>query len=440
MDKWRWILEKYFISVWWRHKQTIEQLEEVKVFERGKNIPNLFTVEKGFERMDFHSVMETFAEAWVAANTQTPLTEAAEAQGLSLSPANIGIGLNSSNSLGELFDRREHDGLIEIGSRAPIVRSPIHSPEHRFGGKFYSNLSSLNHSKSIPVHTIIEQVQGTPHTDNTAGLQPTVELDSYAIVPTTIRFNELVRTALLRLGYSAAETVSAKGAIQIKNWKQLSFEQITDMNDVTVGEILGELSNVATLYIRLYSMPENPQEWTDTAVRNAVLVLLREMSQSKLASLCPLSQPLLSNIMNNKYNGKIGKDKCQEFGSWYLNYCKKDNVTWPPNATSTGCPRDGRLTFHPIKELPMLKEWYQSNRSPSHATLQMYVDILNQGTVRQQERPKVTTSSLKNWWKNERQRERKSVNGGLLEKKKRRRSKKQNGELNKCKEETNGEK
>lgn len=353
--------------------------------------------------------------------------------GLSLSPTNIGIGLNSNNSIGELFDRREHDGLIEIGSRAPVIRSPIHSPDHRFG--------ALNHSKSIPVHTIIEQVQGTPHTDNSAGLQPTVELDSYAIVPTTIRFNELVRTALLRLGYSASETVSAKGAIQIKNWKQLSFEQITDMNDVTVGEILGELSNVATLYIRLYSMPENPQEWTDTAVRNAVLVLLREMSQSKLASLCPLSQPLLSNIMNNKYNGKIGKDKCQEFGSWYLNYCKKDNVTWPPNASATGCPRDGRLTFHPIKELPMLKEWYQSNRSPSHATLQMYVDILNQGTVRQQERPKVTTSSLKNWWKNERQRERKSVNGGLLlEKKRRRRSRKQNIDLNRCKEETNGEK
>lgn len=28
--------------------------------------------------MDFNSVMETFAEAWVAANTHTPLTEAAE--------------------------------------------------------------------------------------------------------------------------------------------------------------------------------------------------------------------------------------------------------------------------------------------------------------------------------------------------------------------------
>lgn len=29
--------------------------------------------------MDFQSMMESFAEAWVAANTQTPLTEAAAA-------------------------------------------------------------------------------------------------------------------------------------------------------------------------------------------------------------------------------------------------------------------------------------------------------------------------------------------------------------------------
>lgn len=29
--------------------------------------------------MDIQSMMETFAEAWVAANTQTPLTEAAAA-------------------------------------------------------------------------------------------------------------------------------------------------------------------------------------------------------------------------------------------------------------------------------------------------------------------------------------------------------------------------
>ncbi|CAN8003878.1 unnamed protein product, partial [Ixodes pacificus] len=39
--------------------------------------------------MDFQSAMETFAEAWVAANTQTPLTEAAEAQSLTMTPSGV---------------------------------------------------------------------------------------------------------------------------------------------------------------------------------------------------------------------------------------------------------------------------------------------------------------------------------------------------------------
>ncbi|XP_022254006.1 DNA-binding protein SATB2-like [Limulus polyphemus] len=46
----------------------------------------------------------------------------------------------------------------------------------------------------------------------------------------------------------------AKGAIQLKNWKPLSFEQITDTSDATVGDILGDLGAVATLRIRLSSM------------------------------------------------------------------------------------------------------------------------------------------------------------------------------------------
>ena len=33
-------------------------------------------------------------------------------------------------------------------------------------------------------------------------------------------------------------------------------------------------------------------------------------------------QPLLSSIVNNKFEGKIGKRKCEEFGKWYNEYRK----------------------------------------------------------------------------------------------------------------------
>lgn len=42
------------------------------------------------------------------------------------------------------------------------------------------------------------------------------------------------------------------GVIQLKNWKPLTFDQITESPEATVGDILGELSTVATLRIRLY--------------------------------------------------------------------------------------------------------------------------------------------------------------------------------------------
>jgi homeobox domain-containing protein len=38
----------------------------------------------------------------------------------------------------------------------------------------------------------------------------------------------------------------------IKNWKPLSFEKIAESSTVTVGDILGELTTVATLRIQLY--------------------------------------------------------------------------------------------------------------------------------------------------------------------------------------------
>ncbi|KAG8193006.1 hypothetical protein JTE90_028126 [Oedothorax gibbosus] len=79
-----------------------------------------------------------------------------------------------------------------------------------------------------------------------------------------------------------------------------------------------------------------------------------------------------------------------------------------PEVVPSDRPVDGRLTFHPTKELPLMRDWFHSCRNPSRRTLQMYVDLLNQGSVRQQERPKVAVNTLKNWWKNEKQRERKN--------------------------------
>lgn len=41
------------------------------------------------------------------------------------------------------------------------------------------------------------------------------------------------------------------GAIQIKNWKPLTFDNVTENPNATVESILGDLTSVATVRIRL---------------------------------------------------------------------------------------------------------------------------------------------------------------------------------------------
>ncbi|XP_076325837.1 uncharacterized protein LOC143233466 isoform X4 [Tachypleus tridentatus] len=338
--------------------------------------------------MDFQCAMERVAEAWIAANTQTTLNVkgAKEGQQSILSFQTSMATTESSGpvvTLQNLSERREH---VQDGSES---------------GESSGINSHLSHLTSPAV------------------------LGDYRTI------------------HNSRMPVFGPGAIQLRNWKPLAFDQITEMSDATVGEILGELAGIATLRIRLFRqhlkqciipahenrvltlLPEqacprpglgwelnqyktasNCNIWTYEMVRNAVLELLREMSQSSLAKICPLPQPVLSNIANNKTKMKIGREKCKEFGKWYIEF-RRQNLGASGFITKDTHPHDGRMTFHPSKELPVMREWYQACRNPSLRTLQMYTDILNETTLRQQERPKVTVTCLKNWWKNERQRERK---------------------------------
>ena len=142
-------------------------------------------------------MMETFAEAWVAANVQTPLTEAAEqvlhhtathpvgrtsipvhciverisppgTNGQTTSPASSSSGTGDASG---------------SSSAAPATPSPL-------GTTSSANIES--NPSSICQSSVIEQ-------------------DSYAIMASDVLFVDLVRTALLKLGYTAAEAVGAKG-------------------------------------------------------------------------------------------------------------------------------------------------------------------------------------------------------------------------------------
>lgn len=117
--------------------------------------------------------------------------------------------------------------------------------------------------------------------------RPLIETDSYVIIPAGTPFHTLVQAALLRLGYSAESAAAAKGSVIIRNWKALSFEQISEDPMVTVGDILGELTTVATLRIQVFR--GRPGALAD--IKDKLLRFFLVQSHGILASAgCPLDE------------------------------------------------------------------------------------------------------------------------------------------------------
>ena len=79
-----------------------------------------------------------------------------------------------------------------------------------------------------------------------------VDVDSYAIIPASTLFTQIVPVVLRKLGYSDDVIFNATGWLMMKNWRPLSLTQIASSDRDTVGGVLGELTTVATLriYIR----------------------------------------------------------------------------------------------------------------------------------------------------------------------------------------------
>lgn len=283
-------------------------------------------------RMDFQSAMETFAEAWVAANTQTPLTEAAEAQSLAVvqssgvAPAPTGGGTAPSGG-GGASGVGGQPGAPRAPSTPPPTSAAAAPPLATHGSPEDQDRSSSSceaiappvrppppalAGKTLPVHCVVERVP-SPQSESQ---QPSVEVDSYAIVPSAALFADLVRTALTKLGYSPSEAICAKGVVQIKNWKPLSFDQITELPEATVGDMLSDLVQVATLRIRLYSRPK-PNVVND--VKEKLLqVLLAQSHSLLLSSGCPIDQTTLAALSKGKPEWEISEDTRKKFDQWYL--------------------------------------------------------------------------------------------------------------------------
>nr|XP_005167766.1 DNA-binding protein SATB2 isoform X1 [Danio rerio] len=181
----------------------------------------------------------------------------------------------------------------------------------------------------IPVFCVVEQMDGGMISDG----ESREEHAEFVLVRKDILFTQLVETALLALGYSHSSAAQAHGIIKVGRWNPLPIHYLTDAPEATVADMLLDVYHMVTLRIQLQSfakLEDLPSEqWNHATVRNALKELLKEMNQSTLAKECPLSQSMISSIVNSSYYANVSTAKCQEFGRWYKKYKKiKGDYLW----------------------------------------------------------------------------------------------------------------
>ncbi|ESN91785.1 hypothetical protein HELRODRAFT_165862 [Helobdella robusta] len=374
--------------------------------------------------MDFHAAMETFAEAWIAANMQNYAS----------SPANK----NETTAKKDILSNKSIKNKVYMNLAESYSNSKSNADV----------LITVATKGSVSLRCVVEQecIERTYH-DVEPDHVVNVINDSVLSLPGSLLFFDVVKSSLLKLGFSISDVHDAKGKLQVKNWNELDIESLTSDDKMTLEKMLGHISLFCTLKIRLKSIDIDKIEWDDQTVRCAIIKLLKQYNQITLAKMCPMPQSMISNIVNSKYTAKVCAEKCKEFGNWYKKFrqentcsyfckhhsssinlgpAKKDqsqlklrqseikNIcdfeltdghrkTVPAIGTNISNQLNTRMTFHPVDELPLMRSWYKFCPNPTSEELKNYLHELNVSPIRQ-ERPKISLKRLRIWWRNEKQR------------------------------------
>ncbi|KAM6899523.1 DNA-binding protein SATB1a isoform 1-T1 [Xenentodon cancila] len=238
------------------------------------------------------------------------------------------------------------------GQGSPVAKNPCQAQK----STVVKPLSKSWHSKGslLPVFCVVE------HRESPSEVERREEHAEFVLVKRDLLFNQLIEMALLTLGYSHSSAAQAKGLIQVGRWNPVPLSCVTDAPDATVADMLQDVHHVVTLKIQLHSCPKledlPAEQWSHSTVRNALKELLKEMNQSSLAKECPLSQSMISSIVNSTYYANVSATKCHEFGRWYKHFkkakcfketdsfCEQTPISLPQQPV-TGSPTDPASTL-----------------------------------------------------------------------------------------------
>uniref|UniRef100_A0A8C1NZB5 SATB homeobox 1 n=1 Tax=Cyprinus carpio TaxID=7962 RepID=A0A8C1NZB5_CYPCA len=263
---------------------------------------------------------------------------------------------------------------------SPLGRSRLGSTGAKLSGVHFKppghHLKACHkRGNMLPVFCVVEHYESPIEFDSKE------EHAEFVLVRKDMLFNQLIEMALLSLGYSHSSAAQAKGLIQVGKWNPVPLSYVTDAPDATVADMLQDVYHVVTLKIQLHSCPKledlPPEQWTHSTVRNALKELLKDMNQSTLAKECPLSQSMISSIVNSTYYANVSAAKCQEFGRWYKHFKKtKDMIAEMDSLSDLSPPGTNHLSFsqQPIpgstaEQSPSPVPLSHSSQAPSRAQL-----------------------------------------------------------------------
>ncbi|XP_051520647.1 DNA-binding protein SATB1-like [Myxocyprinus asiaticus] len=172
----------------------------------------------------------------------------------------------------------------------------------------------------LPVFCMVEQGDISPSERKRS------EHAEFVLLRKDLLFSQITEAALQELGYTHTVAALATGQFQVGHWNPVALSTVTDISDATVGDMLQDLYHIITFRIKLNSVSKledlPAEQWTHSILRNALKELLKEMNQSALAKECPLSQSMISSVVNGTYYTSISAARCQEFGQWYKHHKK----------------------------------------------------------------------------------------------------------------------
>uniref|UniRef100_A0A2C9JUD2 Homeobox domain-containing protein n=1 Tax=Biomphalaria glabrata TaxID=6526 RepID=A0A2C9JUD2_BIOGL len=239
-------------------------------------------------------------------------------------------------------------------------------PEPQSPQKSQSSKVVSNNCRSLPIHCLVEQSAAVDENNaESASAHCQLLMDSYAILPGLTPFSDIVQASLTRLGYSCQEAAGAKGCLQLKNWKTLSFSAITDNSEATVEEMLGEITSVATLKIKLVNpvrrsnssddvnSPVRRSNSSDDVKEKLLQLLLTKSKEFLLQAGCPIDKTQLDSILMGETSLNIADHLCSSFNEWFLG---QKNTTSATTSHSKSVKQPTLLAPPPVRALsPMIQ-------------------------------------------------------------------------------------